>query len=180
MRRDRSLNIGSRVLAKSQPRPCRRFVACIVVISTVVATAGLFFPSPAGAVCTAPSVTLSTNMTVVDANTPSATLTVQVSSALCSPYVLTIYDDLGAQKLYRNYTYSGTSWTVAVSPGNNLTRTYTAYVAQDAPQHGPPTVDVRSTSAPVYGSEHRLGRYGHVDHQPHPDRRQQHVCDVDR
>lgn len=104
------------------------------------------FRAQARATCAAPSVSLSTSTTTTNANAASATLTAHLSANLCSPYVLTIYSDTGARLLYTT-SPAYTTFSVTVTPGNNQTHTYTAYVSQDAPSTGPPVVDVRSQSA---------------------------------
>ncbi len=101
----------------------------------------------AASTCPTPSVQLSASQTVVDANAPSSLLTASIDSTLCSPYMVTVYDDLGNRVLVF-YPGQGQSRGVNVTPANNQTRTYTAYVSQDSPNPGPPTL-IASTSNAV-------------------------------
>ncbi|MFN8185503.1 MAG: hypothetical protein U0R69_00340 [Gaiellales bacterium] len=105
------------------------------------------------------SVELSTNRGQTDANAASATLTVTLDRPLVDPYQLTVYDDLGTRILLKTASSAGTltSFSFSVAPGNNLTRVYTAYVAQDAPTIGPPVNDVRATSETSVGNAGWLG-----------------------
>jgi hypothetical protein len=95
--------------------------------------------------CVSPSVAVSTTATLTDANNPSAQLTLQLSSPLCSGYYLSLYDGQGLDAAWTGTT--GTTFTHAVTPGNNQTQTYTAYVAQDHPFTGPPIINVASSSS---------------------------------
>jgi RHS repeat-associated protein len=96
------------------------------------------------------SVGLVTSRAVVDANEPTAVLTATLSKKLAGPYWLSIYDDRGVRVSQCHSSFpcadGGTSLTVSVTPDNNATRVYTAYVAQDVPGSGKPVTDVRSTS----------------------------------
>ncbi len=94
------------------------------------------------------TVSLTADRTSVDADDPSASLTATLSKPLPSPYFLSIYDDTGARLTYCGY-FSGspTTCTVGVQPGTSSTRTYSAYVALDFPDTGPPTSGVRATSS---------------------------------
>ena len=96
-------------------------------------------------------VSLTTDRATVDANQPNATLTATLSQTLMWPYRVTVYDDLGNRMFGGDYDACNTSCTITVSPGNDQTRTYTAYVAHmsDASYTHPPTTDVRSTSNSV-------------------------------
>ncbi|MDQ1685214.1 MAG: hypothetical protein QOC82_1951 [Frankiaceae bacterium] len=94
------------------------------------------------------SVSMTTSQAQTDANTPYATLTATLSKTLASPYQFSIYDDTGSRITCTSYTGT-TTFTASVAPGNNASRSYTAYVAQDCPASGVPVVDVRSTSAAV-------------------------------
>jgi hypothetical protein len=84
------------------------------------------------------------------ASRPSYTLTqgpggigVTATPSVPAPYYISIYDDTGAQ-VCSNYaqSYCNTSGYAPV----NQSRTYTAYIAQDAPYTGAPSNDVRATA----------------------------------
>lgn len=92
------------------------------------------------------TVSVKVGTTTTDANTPSTIVTMTLSKPLPEPYVLSLYDDLGNRISYMaNPGYA--SYSVWVTPETNATRTYTAYVAQDAPSAGPPSNDVKTTGA---------------------------------
>jgi hypothetical protein len=94
------------------------------------------------------TVTLTTNKTQVDSSSPTATLTATLSRPLASSYILSIYDDVG-NKVISKYWYEmggGTQLLQNVSPPEYHEKTYTAYVAKDAPSPGPPTLEIRTTS----------------------------------
>ena len=99
------------------------------------------------------TVALAADRTETEANPSkrSSTLTATASTPVYGPYTISIYDDLNN----RVASCSGTSssgynvCTATVTPANNATRTYTAYVAQDYPTLGPPVSDVKASSSPV-------------------------------
>jgi hypothetical protein len=101
------------------------------------------------------SITLSSNRTQVDAGNPTATLTATASLPLPAGYLLSIYDDLG-NKLLSKYWYEVPYTTrqvlLNVNPPLSQTRTYSAYVARDAPSPGPPRDTVRATSSLSFAS----------------------------
>lgn len=92
------------------------------------------------------SVMLSASRTVVTADSPSQTLSLSATPVPSTPYMLSVYDDLGTRIYYS--TGSETYGSLVVAPAVGATRTYTAYVAQGIPPNpGPPTADVRVTSS---------------------------------
>ncbi len=94
------------------------------------------------------TVSLSTSSATTDANSPTATLTATLSKVLAGPYALQIFDDQGTRWYCSAQSgMSGATVAVAVTPGTNATRTYTAYVAQGGCTAGVPTMDLRSSSS---------------------------------
>ena len=83
--------------------------------------------------------TLTISRTQVDIHNTSAVVTATTSAAVPYPYYLSIYDDQGQRLTSCNATFNicGTSNTGSLSTtinvSNNATRTFTAYVSQDAP-----------------------------------------------
>ena len=76
-------------------------------------------------------------------------LTVTVDPLSMSPYKVSIYDDLGQRMTYCDgYAHGCAAYAASVAPSRG-TRSYVAYVAQDAPTTGPPSVDVRVVSDPL-------------------------------
>jgi RHS repeat-associated protein len=99
------------------------------------------------------TLTLSVDRTDVDANSPTAQMTVTPSKPVVYPYHLTVYDDTGLKVydcVWGQACPSGA--TFAVTPANNATRTYTAYVSLDRPSTGPPINDLRSPAAVTVGN----------------------------
>lgn len=94
------------------------------------------------------TVGLVADRTSVDANSPTATLTIAPSTPVVAPYSLSVYDDTGV-RLYRCTTAYTTcvGGTIPVKPGNNATRTYTAYVSRDTPPTGHPVEDVQAQAS---------------------------------
>jgi hypothetical protein len=121
-----------------------RLAGLVVVVSLAVGVMLLRSPA-ARATCGEPSVTLSADHTDLDANAPTAQLTATLSGQMCDPRdMLSIYDDSG-NRLAVLYSGMGLTLGVSVTPGNNQTRTYTAYESQDIPNPGPPS-SIISTS----------------------------------
>jgi hypothetical protein len=92
------------------------------------------------------TITLASSTTQTNANSPTATLTITLSKPLAGPYWATVYDDQG-NRLYTWGVNSGTTLQLNVTPANNQTRTYTAYVSQDTPSPGPPTSIARTSNS---------------------------------
>jgi hypothetical protein len=90
------------------------------------------------------SLTLSANRTTVDANNAGSQLTAVTDHALAGPYVISIYD--GDTLIRSCPVYQWNSCWVNVTIPNNSNRSYSAYVAQDAPSTGPPVNDVRASA----------------------------------
>lgn len=91
------------------------------------------------------TVNLSASQPTVTADNPIQALSLSSSPGVESPYQLSVYDDLGT-RIY--VTGSGThTGSLSVAPPIGATRTYTAYMAQDAPTTGKPVVDVKATSS---------------------------------
>lgn len=80
----------------------------------------------------------------VTADSPSQALALSALPGVASPYILSVYDDLGI-RVYANFGTT-TSGSLTVAPPILTTRIYTAYMAQDAPLTGAPLLDVRATS----------------------------------
>ncbi|WP_167306012.1 RHS repeat-associated core domain-containing protein [Cellulomonas shaoxiangyii] len=105
----------------------------------------------------------------MDANGPTTTFTITRTKGTPDPYQLSVYDDTG-RKLYNcSSTYehcrADNPITFTARTANNASRTYTAYVAQDAPTTGPPVQDVRSPSSVEVRN---LGWTGTVSLRAHP------------
>jgi hypothetical protein len=111
----------------------------MVAVASLAVGVTLLRSPTAKATCAEPSVTLSADHTDLDVNAPTARLTATLSGQMCDPHdMLSIYDDLG-NRLAILYTGMGLTLSVSVTPGNNQTRTYTAYESQDIPNPGPPS-----------------------------------------
>jgi hypothetical protein len=124
-----------------------RLVRLVGVVGVVLVTlAFTMLPGQTSAATCPPSVSLSAAQTVVDASAPNTTLTVSLTSALCAPYYVSVYDDLGNRLSYMG-AGGPSSYSVTVTPGNNKTRTYTAYVSLDVPTQGPPSSIASSSSS---------------------------------
>jgi len=82
-----------------------------------------------------------------DANMTNTSLTMTLSKPLADPYSLSVYDDLGQRQSCASAFGGQSEFTAAVGPANNTTRTYTAYVALDCPEAGPPTTGVAQSQA---------------------------------
>jgi hypothetical protein len=94
------------------------------------------------------SLELSADPATVTTSQPNVTLTITLDRALVAPYYLSVYDDLGNRLAY--WLPSGTTFTKVVTPGLTATRTYSAYVSQDTPAVGLPSVDVRASASVTY------------------------------
>jgi hypothetical protein len=110
-------------------------------------------PSEASASCVDPSVSLATNTSTVDANSPYATLTATLSTSLCASTVLAVYNELG-NLVRAHYWFDplpGNQLSFQVSPPENETRTFTAYVvySSNVPSSGGPPPSPLSSSSSV-------------------------------
>jgi deoxyribonuclease NucA/NucB len=124
-------------------------------------------PGPPGSVSSSSSVTitnqgwlghvtLTTDRTATDANNTTASLTLTLDRLIAGPYHLSLYDDQGNRLAYWSPDgYLTHSWSV--TPANNQSRTYTAYVSQDTPAPGPPSNDVRSTNSVTITNQGWIG-----------------------
>jgi hypothetical protein len=95
------------------------------------------------------SLQLSATPDSVTPSQPNATLTLTLDRPLATPYRLSLYDDLGNRLAYWTPSTT-TTFTVVVTPSLTATRTYSAYVSQDTPSLGPPSVDVRASASVTY------------------------------
>ena len=92
--------------------------------------------------------TLTSPATSYTTNESPPTITAVVDPYMTGNYVMSVYDDTGALRCEAD-TYNNSCHFTATAPVNG-TRTFTAYVAAGLPpSSGPPTDDVRATSAPV-------------------------------
>lgn len=123
----------------------------IMVLMTLLAIAGMQ-NGVAAASWTGSITSFSASRTEVHANDRTATVTMSIDPSIYgTPYVMSIYDETNT--LVRSCTYPYTSaCSINSTPPNNGTKSYRAYVAQDAPTTGPPTVDVRASSRAVFVS----------------------------
>jgi hypothetical protein len=71
------------------------------------------------------------------------------SSSRCDS--VAVYDELGNKKASKTW-YEGSELSLNVSPPLDQTRTYTAYVARDAPSPGPPRDTVRAVASLTFAS----------------------------
>ncbi len=133
----------SRQAARNSRRSLGRVVLVVALVSTVgsplLATGALADGPWSGAI------TLTANPSTVDANSTTSVLVGALSTPLTPSYAVSIYDGSG-QNIFCAAGV-GTQFSQQVQPANNTTGTYTAYVAQDCPQTGPPVVDVRATAS---------------------------------
>lgn len=123
-------------------------VATIVPVALVVGTA-----IPASASTWSGSVSLVSSASSYVYGGPQPTLVASVSSAVSAPYQVTIYNGVN-QRVADCSTGSIVTCTALASAAVDGSVSYTAYVAQDAPTTGPPTVDVQAVSVAVTVTNH--------------------------
>ena len=140
--------LGSLVVLMRRPLLLLLAVGVLVLVVAMALGESALGDSPP---CTASSVSMSSDRTATDANNTIATLTLTLDHVLCGSYRLSLYDDQGNRLASWNPDgYLTHSWSV--TPPLNQTRTYTAYVSQDVPSPGPPTVDVLDTASVTYAN----------------------------
>jgi RHS repeat-associated protein len=108
------------------------------------------------------SLEVSVDRPVVDAFDGSTVVTVTPSIKVVEPYVVSLYDDsTGSLVSYCEPRYShcpGTGdWRAWVSVPLDQSKTFTAYVAQDHPDAGPPISDVKASASVSVVNEGWLG-----------------------
>jgi uncharacterized membrane protein len=101
----------------------------------------------------------STSRGQVDANNSVATVTATTDVPVPAPYSISIYDD-NSNKLAQCNSNSPTTCGASFSVPTNSTRSFRAYVAQDAPSSAVPSNDVRAVAGPV--SVHNAGWLGTI------------------
>jgi len=140
--------------------PRRRVIGVLVASLLVTQLAA----SPASATDEVWTGTISSMTASPGVVTPgeSSYLSVRLSEPLPTSgpvrWATSIYDETGHQVTFCAWPSVG-GCDVAVRPPLNTTKTYTAYVAQDYPAVGPPTVDVRATASV---SVTNVGWMGHI------------------
>ncbi|WP_407341987.1 RHS repeat-associated core domain-containing protein [Pengzhenrongella phosphoraccumulans] len=148
-----------------------RFARLVSMVITLVVGSSLFVVVPAVSAVAdegpwSGTVSLSVDRAQVDVHDPFAMLTATVSPKLDGPYWLSIYDDAGAlvascqNDAYGFCGSAATTLTRRVFADTNVTRTFTAYVALDAPEGSVPSDDLRATSNTV--GTHNTGWSGTV------------------
>ena len=83
-----------------------------------------------------------------DVNHDYAIVSVEVSEPVRDGYLISVYDDSGT-RVCQSMTSYPTGCAFTSRPATNSSKSYTAYVALDAPTSGPPTDDVRATTGPL-------------------------------
>ncbi len=83
-----------------------------------------------------------------DVNHNYAIVSVEVSEPVRDGYLISVYDDSGT-RVCQSMTSYPTGCAFTSRPATNSSKSYTAYVALDAPTTGPPTDHVASTAGPV-------------------------------
>lgn len=126
----------------------RTFRILTVPLTAILCVALVGIATPAVAADWFGSVHLSAQETIVDPADPAARLTATPTPFVQVPYFLSIYDTEGHQVRTCN-RFQCTSLTGTTGVGNLTSRSFIAYVAQDAPIDHFPTVGVRAVSNTV-------------------------------
>ncbi len=142
-------HVGIHAPSQTHRSRIRLLIAAAATMLLLLMAGGI--PAKAAAAPWTGTVTLGASPVSTNVNAPNTTFTATLSIVLADPYIVTIYNDAGVKITSWTRAQAGTSrslkFTYPTPAG--ASRSYRAYVAEDSPATGPPTLNLQASSAAV-------------------------------